>query len=49
MIPFEKVKKEISRHVHPNDQFYLRELLLISEGLLPLIVEKRLYHKVQEM
>ena len=25
IIPSEKVKREISRHVHPNDQFYLRK------------------------
>lgn len=45
----EKVKKEISRHVHPNDRFSRRELSHICAGLIPLIVKKRSYHQVRNM
>lgn len=49
MIPHAKIKKELSRHIHPNDRFSRRELSFICESLMPLIVEKKPYHKVRKM
>lgn len=39
IIPYAKVKKEISRHGHPNDQFSRGELSFTFADLIPLIVE----------
>lgn len=49
MIPRAKVKKEISRHVHPNDRFSRRGLSLICAGMMSLIVKKRPPHQVRNM
>ena len=48
-IPPEKVKREISRQVHPNVRFSHRELSLSCESLMPLIVEKRPDRQVRKM
>lgn len=47
MIPLEKVKKEISRHIHPNESFYTRQLIRIHECWMSLIVRQGIYHEVR--